>query len=228
MGILDRAASIIKANINELLDKAEDPAKMVDQYLVEMQDDLAEVKQETAGVMAEEARAKRAVDACNEQVAKYDKLARTALSAGEEDDARTFLTEKKEYEAKLLSLQESYDTAKANADKMRELHDKLVDDINELKNRRDAVKSKVAVANTTKKVNTLTSSADKAKNSQSAFARMEEKADRLLDEANAVAQLSAQGSDPIVDLEGKYSSVDKNQSVEDELAKMKLELGIDQ
>lgn len=228
MGILDRAASIIKANINELLDKAEDPAKMVDQYLVEMQDDLAEVKQETAGVMAEEARAKRAVDACNEQVAKYDKLARTALGAGEEGDARTFLTEKKEYEAKLLSLQESYDTAKANADKMRELHDKLVDDINELKNRRDAVKSKVAVANTTKKVNTLTSSADKAKDSASAFTRMEEKADCLLDEANAVAQLSTQGSSHIVDLEGKYSSVDKNQGVEEELAKMKLEMGIDQ
>ena len=50
----------------------------------------------------------------------------------------------------------------------------------------------------------------------------------MLDEANAVAQLSSQGSSHIVDLEGKYSSVDKNQAVEDELAKMKLELGIDQ
>ena len=227
MGILDRAASIIKANVNELLEKAEDPAKMVDQYLIEMQDDLAEVKQETAGVMAEETRAKRAVDACVEQVEKYEKLARAALGAGEEGDARTFLTQKKDYETKLASLQEAYATAKANADKMRELHDKLVHDINELKNRRDAVKAKVAVANTTKKVNTLTSSADKVANSQSAFARMEEKADRMLDEANAAAELSTSIDDPVIDLESKYSVADRDQAVEDELAKMKQEMGIE-
>ena len=57
MGILDRFTDIIKANINDLLDRAEDPAKMIDQYMRELTDNLAEVKQETAAVMAEEARA---------------------------------------------------------------------------------------------------------------------------------------------------------------------------
>ena len=50
MGILDRFTSIVKANINELLDKAEDPEKMVDQYLREMTESLAEVREATAGV----------------------------------------------------------------------------------------------------------------------------------------------------------------------------------
>ena len=58
MGILDRFTSIVKANINELLDKAEDPEKMVDQYLREMTESLAEVREATAGVMAEERRRK--------------------------------------------------------------------------------------------------------------------------------------------------------------------------
>ena len=62
MGILDRFTTIIKANINDLLDKAEDPAKMIDQYLLDMIESLAEVKKETAGVMAEETRTKRLVD----------------------------------------------------------------------------------------------------------------------------------------------------------------------
>ena len=59
MGMLDRFADIVKANINDLLDKCEDPAKMIDQYLRDLTENLAEVKQETAGVMAEEARTKR-------------------------------------------------------------------------------------------------------------------------------------------------------------------------
>ena len=62
MAILERFTDIIKANINELLDKCEDPAKMIDQYLRDMTEDLAEVQKETAAVMAEETRAKRMLD----------------------------------------------------------------------------------------------------------------------------------------------------------------------
>lgn len=61
MGMLDRFTDIIKANVNDLLDRAEDPSKMVDQYLRDLTESLAEVKQETAGVMAEEARTERQV-----------------------------------------------------------------------------------------------------------------------------------------------------------------------
>ena len=62
MGILDRFTDIVKANINDLLDKAEDPAKMIDQYMRELTESLAEVKEQTASVMAEETRTKRLVD----------------------------------------------------------------------------------------------------------------------------------------------------------------------
>ncbi|MEI3232203.1 MAG: PspA/IM30 family protein [Gordonibacter pamelaeae] len=111
MGMLDRFTDIIKANINDLLDKCEDPAKMIDQYLRNLTEDLAEVKQETAGVMAEETRTKRLVDENAAEVAKYDDLARKALAAGNEDDARTFLAKKQQFDARAASLQESYEAA---------------------------------------------------------------------------------------------------------------------
>ena len=96
MGILDRFTSIVKANINELLDKAEDPEKMVDQYLREMTESLAEVREATAGVMAEERRCKKLVDENRAEMEKYEELARKALAAGNEADARVFLAKKQE------------------------------------------------------------------------------------------------------------------------------------
>ena len=62
MSILSRFQDIISSNVNALLDRMEDPEKMIDQYLRNLSKDLAEVKQNTASVMAEETKAKRLVD----------------------------------------------------------------------------------------------------------------------------------------------------------------------
>ena len=119
MGILQRFSDIVSANVNALLDKAEDPGKMIDEYLRKATKDLAEVKQETAGVMAEESRTKRLVDDNAAQVAKYEALAKKALLAGNEDDARVFLSKKQELESAGAGLQTAYAAAHENAVKMR-------------------------------------------------------------------------------------------------------------
>lgn len=226
MGMLDRFTDIIKANINDLLDKAEDPAKMIDQYLRDLTENLAEVKRETAGVMAEEARTKRLVDDNAAEAAKYDDLARKALSAGNEDDARTFLAKKQQLEAKAAGLQATYDAAHENAAKMRQMHDKLVSDIEDLNGRREAIKAKVAVARTQDKVNEFSSSADKAAGTASAFDRMEAKADQMLDRANAMSELNQQPVDDAAALEAKYAAAGTDAAVDDELAKLKKEMGL--
>ena len=84
MAILERFADIIKANINDLLDKCEDPAKMIDQYLRDLTEDLAEVKKETAAVMAEETRTRRMLEENTAEVKRYEELAKKALTAGNE------------------------------------------------------------------------------------------------------------------------------------------------
>lgn len=225
MGILSRFSDIISANINALLDKCEDPSKMIDQYLRELADDLAEVKKETASVMAEESRTKRLVDDNRQEVEKYEALAKKALMAGNEDDARVFLAKKQEVEAAGASLQTAYAAAHENAIKMRQLHDKLVKDINSLNSRRAAIKAKVSVAKTQEKINSIGASADKAQGAMSAFERMEAKADKMLDEANAMAELSSEAIDEAVALEEKYKGGD-NDSVEDELLALKTKLGL--
>lgn len=226
MGILQRFSDIVSANINALLDKAEDPAKMIDQYLRNLSDDLAEVKKETAGVMAEESRTKRLVDDNTAQVAKYQELAKRALADGNDDDARVFLTKKQEMEQAGAGLQTAYATAHENAVKMRQMHDKLVSDINSLNARRQSIKAKVAVANTQDRLNKIGASADKAQGSLGAFDRMEEKADRMLDEASAMNELNSQAVDDAVALEEKYKPQGASASVEDELAAMKQEMGL--
>jgi len=70
MGILSRFKDIMSSNVNAMLDKAEDPGKMIDQYMANLQDSLGKVKAETAGVMAEEARSQRALDENTAEIAK--------------------------------------------------------------------------------------------------------------------------------------------------------------
>ena len=227
MGILDRFTSIVKANINELLDKAEDPEKMVDQYLREMTESLAEVREATAGVMAEEKRTKQLVDDNEAEMAKYEDLAKKALAAGNEDDARTFLAKKQELAGRTEGLRVAAEGAKANADKMRQMHDKLVADIEELNARKETIKAKVAVAKTQAKVNEMTSAGDRAEGARSAFDRMEAKTDDMLRRAEATAELSQKPADPTAELEKKYAEAGKTAAVDDDLARLKKEMGIE-
>lgn len=225
MAILSRFNDIIKANINDLLDKMENPAKMVDQYLRDLLEDLAEVKRDTAGVMAEETRAKRLMDENQADIDKYAGYARKALLAGNEDDARVLIGKKQELEATGAGLKTAYATAHANAVKMRQMHDKLVSDIEALKARSAAIKAKVAVAKTQEKINAASAAAGKSAGVQSAFARMEDKADRMLDEATAMSELNTAPIDEARALEEKYAKLG-GPSVDDELAKLKGELGL--
>ena len=181
MGIMERFKDIMSANINALLDKAEDPEKMIDQYLRNMESDLGKVKAETATVIAEESRAKRALDECNANIAKMQTYAEKAITAGNDNDARQFLAQKKVYSDQLVSLQNTYQMASDNAAKMRNMHDKLVNDINELNARRDAIKAKMAAAKTQQRINKIGSSTLGITNDMSAFEKMEAKANKLLD-----------------------------------------------
>lgn len=225
-GIIDRFTSIIKANINDLLDKAEDPAKMIEQYTRDLTESLAEVKEATAAVMAEESRTRRLVDENKAQINKYEQLARTALSAGNEDDARVFLKKKQELEGKDEGLELAYNTAKANADKMRQMHDKLVSDLETLQQRKEVIKAKTAVAKTQNKVNEMTAGVDRAAGAMSAFDRMEAKADAMLDQANAMEELNSQPKSEADELEAKYADMGVNADVEDDLARLKREMGM--
>lgn len=225
MGILNRFTTIMKANINALLDKAEDPAKMVDQYLIDLNQSLAEVKSETAVVIAEEKRTARLVEKNAAESNRMESLAKKALQAGNEDDARVFLAKKQQIDATGEELKKAADAAHANADKMRQMHDKLVSDIDGLKTRRETIKAKSAVAKTQNRVNGLVGN-DKAEGAIDAFNRMEAKVDRDLDTAEAMTELNEQPVDEAEELERKYTGAASDSAVEDELSRLKSEMGL--
>ena len=225
MAILKRFGDIMRANINALLDKAEDPAKMVDQMLLDLNEDLASVKKETASVMAAATNARQQVNDCKADIAKYEAAAKAAVKAGNDDDARKLLATKQQYESTLTSLETAATVAEDNAAKMRQMHDKLVNDINSLQARRAAVHAKVSVANAQQHVNEATEKTAKASRGTAAFERMEEKADRMLNEANATAELNTQASNE--DIANKYLAVG-SASVDDELARLKAEVGVEE
>lgn len=225
MGVLSRFKDIMESNVNALLDKAEDPEKMVDQCLRNLNSDLGKVKSETAAVMAEEQRAKRELDECTAEINKYQSYAEKAVAAGNDDDARKFLEKKSQLAGTQSSLQQTYDAAAKNAQNMRAMHDKLCGDIAELEARRDAIKGKMKVARTQERINKMNSSVSSANDSIGAFERMEAKANAAVDKANAMAELNAGPQDSIKDLMGKYDAPANNSSIEDELAALKASMG---
>ena len=225
MGILTRFKDIMSANINALLDKAEDPAKMVDELLRKANEDLAKVKDETAAVMANEKRDRRALDDCKAKIEKMKTAAQNALGEGNEDDASKLIARKQELEAQLPSLESNYNASSQEAAQMRKMHDKLVNDINTLDSRRAAVKAKVANAKAQETINKVSGSMGVGSDIAGALGKLEDKAQERLDKAMAEAELNNPGEDAD-EIADKYTGGVTNASVADELARMKKELGL--
>ena len=224
-GIIKRFSDIMSANLNALLDKAEDPEKMIDQYLRNLESDLGKVKAETASVMAEETKCKRELDECNADIEKMQRYAEKAIVAGNDNDARQFLEKKQQLVSKQAALQQAYDLAASNSAKMRQMFDHLNQQIAEMESKKTQIKAKIAVAKTQEKINKLGESVTTAKGTMSKFDAMEQKANAMLDKANAMAELqSASATDPMADLMDKYDST-VAPSVDDELAALKARLG---
>ena len=223
-GILSRFKTIMEANINALLDKAEDPVKMADQLARDLEKDLGEVKAETVSVMAEEKRAKRAYDEGVAEVEKLQRYAEKAVLAGNDADAKVFLSEKAAKAANLESLKGAWDLAADNAAKMREMHDKLTEQLKQVEDRKAAIRAKAAMVKSQQKANEIKS--DLGGSSLAAFDALEEKLNRKLDEAEAAAELNTK-KDDMADLMAKYddAATVQDSGVEDELAALKAKLG---
>ncbi|WP_304179633.1 PspA/IM30 family protein [Leptotrichia trevisanii] len=225
--ILGRFKTIMASNINALLDKMEDPEKMIDQYLRDMEKDLGSVKAETVAVMAQESAAKRKVAECENEIKKMEDYAKKALQAGNEADARMFLEKKGSIKIKLESLEKEKMVAVENSLKMREMHDKLTSDIQKLNARKNEIKAKIKMAKSAQKISAMTSSAG-ISGKMSSFNSIEEKADRMLDEANATIELNSPKKDEVDDLMKKYDSeeLESSSAVDDEMERLKKEMGL--
>ena len=223
MSILSRFGTIMKSNINAALDKMEDPAKMVDQYIIDLNKDLAAVKKETAGVMGQEKNAHRILMELQEEVKRFNNLAEQALLSGSDEDAMVFLGKKQELDGRVAEAEAVWAAAHDNANKMRTLYNKLCADIQNLEQRRSTIKAKAAIAKTQTRVADATA---KTRGGSAGFDRLEARVNQQFDQAAALMELSEEVGCDAEDLAKKYKAGANPATVNNELAAMKARLGL--
>ena len=109
MGIFKRLSDVIKANLNDLLNRAEDPEKMLNQMLIEMKEQLADAKRQVAVAIADEKKLKRQLDQQTEQSQMWEQRAMQALQAGKEELARQAIVQRNEAQNLSQQFQEQWE-----------------------------------------------------------------------------------------------------------------------
>lgn len=219
MGIFQRMNDSIAANFNAMLKKTEDPAKMADYQYDKMVSEAAKVKKQTATVMADAKNIERSLEDARENVKQLQACAEKAVLEGNDEDARILLEKKAEAEAEVATLEKTNDMARANAEKMQAMYKEISRKVSTYDATRATIKAKVSVARTQAALNEMKSGVGET--SMSRFKQYEMKADRMIDQANALDEIDESiASNKAEDIIAKYST----SSVDDELAALKASL----
>ena len=197
MGILSRFRDVMKSNVYALLERTDDPEKAIERYMRSMQQDLGQVKAESASVQAQERRARRAMEDSLAEMDKLHRYAERAVRDGNEQQARTFLERKSDQARKHQALKAAYDQAAAAATGIERMQDKLTDDLSRLEERRAQLKDKMAETRQQERLNAMNTGGEGA---GSAFDELEEKVNQAYDEAMALAELRSEPKDDLDEL----------------------------
>ncbi len=135
MGIFTRFRDIISSNINAMLDKAEDPEKLIKLMIQEMEDTLVEIKASCAGTMAGRARVTRALEEAKRRADDWETKAQLAIEKGREDLAREALLEKR-------ALREQVDSLERETDQLAAIVDQYQKDIQQLEEKLETTRNK--------------------------------------------------------------------------------------
>ncbi len=219
MALFKRVRDLTAATLNDLIDKAEDPVKMINQFIRDMEEEIAEAEVAVAKQIAMEHRFKEERDEAQAMVQKRQEQAEKALELGNEDLARKALQDKKEHQERLDTFSAEYDKAKTLADDLRAKLDDMKDEFLKMKGRREMLVARADAAKVQKQINHAMGSFNTDSASRG-FSRMEEKVAQMEAEAEASGELR-----------GRKASLDEeldhlgDNTVEDELAALKAKLG---
>jgi len=219
MGVFSRFTDIINSNINSLLDKAEDPEKMVRLIIQEMEDTLVEVRSSSAKTLADKKELTRQVTKYRDDANTWQEKAELALSKGREDLARAALVEKKKSAENADSLEEELAHVEEHIAKLQEEITQLQDKLADAKARQKAILMREKTASSRLKVKRSVDS-DKVNDALSRFESYERKIDDLEAQVEAQDLGSKSLADEIADLE-------EDENIDNELAELKAKLDAD-
>jgi len=219
MGLFDRLKRVVGANLNDLVSKAEDPEKMLEQSILEMQEDLVQLRQSVAQSIASQKRVEQQYNQAQNDVNKWQRNAQLALQKGDEDLARQALERKKTSGETAATLKATLDQQFTQVDTLKRTLIAIESKISEAKTKKDMLKARISAAKaqeqlqgTVGRLNTSSAAA--------AFDRMEEKV--MLQEARAQAAGELAGAD----LDSQFAALESGSGVEDELAAMKAQMSL--
>jgi phage shock protein A len=216
MGIFSRFTDIINSNINNLLDKAEDPAKMVRLIIQEMEDTLVEVRSSSAKTLADKKELSRQVTRFENEAAQWQEKAELALSKDREDLARAALMEKKKSTENSQSLIQELVNVEEHIIKLQDEISQLQDKLADAKTRQKAIIMREKTVSSRLKVKQNIDS-NKVNDALSRFDRYESKIDGIEAQVESYDLGSKSLADEIAELES-------NEKVDDELASLKAKI----
>ena len=216
MGIFSRFTDIINSNINSLLDKAEDPAKMVRLIIQEMEDTLVEVRSSSAKTLADKKDLVRQANRFEKEAHQWQEKAELALSKDREDLARSALIEKNKCAENAMSLNDELTNVDEHINKLQQEISQLQDKLADAKARQKAIIMREKTAESRLKVKKKIDS-DKVNDALGRFDQYERKIDDIESQVESYDIGSKSLSDEISELEN-------NASVENELAALKAKM----
>ncbi|HEY6826155.1 MAG TPA: PspA/IM30 family protein [Gemmatimonadaceae bacterium] len=174
MGIFDRFSTLLRSNINDLISRAEDPEKMLNQILVDMRSQLAKAKQQVATAIADEKRLRDQADAEFRQGQDWQQKAMLAIKEGRDDLARQALMRQTEHENHGHQLEQTWEQHRLETEKLKNALRDLNDKIEEAKRKKNLLVARQRRAQAQKRIAETMSSLSE-KSAFEAFARMEER-----------------------------------------------------
>lgn len=216
MSILDRLSTLVKSNVNDLIDKMQDPGKEIDQLVIDMEDSIRQARAEVAASIAGEKRmAKQAEDLAAEAKTWEDHAAK-AVQAGDDALAKEALRRKAQKEADRLELEKAAAEQKVEVEKLIAGLRALELRVKDVKLRQGTLREKARAAKGRSPVSTGTSAFTD-------FDRMSDKIEALEAEAGLSDELAGRTADQVAS-ERKLEKLSEDQSLDDALAALKKKL----
>lgn len=220
MGLFSRISDIFKSNVNDALDKAEDPEKMLKQMVLEMEESVNKATLAVAQAIANEKSLERKLEKARKDRDDWEQKAVQALGANREDLARAALEKKAISERNFLDLQPIHEQARTTSNKLREQLDQLKSKLDEARSRQSTLIARSQAAKAQKQI--AQSFSGVGSDAFSKFDKFEGKIEKLEAEAGAFEQLAGENTS----LEQEFKKLGSNATVDSDLLALKAKMGM--
>ena len=217
MGLFSRISSIFKANINHMLNEAEDPEKMLEQVTMEMREQLVKTKQQVTMAIADEKRLEKQYQQGEEAAKEWESKAGIAVRSGRDELAKEALARRNEHASLAAEYKVQWEKQKEAVETLKESLRALERKIDEAARKKNLLIARQKRALAQKQIHE-TMAGLKDSSAFETFDRMEQKVDDTEARADAAAEMAA---DSDASLEDEFAELEKEGSLDDELAALK-------